>query len=192
MRIAINPNKSLFMKKVVILFIVSFCFVTLFAQHISFVGIQLGQSEQVVDRMLRQKGFQYVGVNNVMQTKMYNGTFWKFQDTRLNTEVEDGRVTAITLCPAYDRYNQMSDFTYLVSSLDKKYGNHKAISSFFKASDLAGNDGYYWKTSGGYIVSYYAYNSITGKILISIDYLDRTNKRIVLESGRKRNTDDDL
>ena len=180
------------MKKVVILFIVSFCFVTLFAQHISFVGIQLGQSEQVVDRMLRQKGFQYVGVNNVMQTKMYNGTFWKFQDTRLNTEVEDGRVTAITLCPAYNTYNQKSDFTNLVQSLDKKYGRHRLISDFFKVSDLAGTDGFYWIISGGYIVSYYAQNSITGKILISIDYLDRTNKRIILENGRRRNTNNDL
>lgn len=180
------------MKKSVMLFVLSFFVMNLFAQHISFVGIQLGQSEEVVDRMLRQKGFQYVGVNNVMQTKMYNGPFWEYQEIRLNTVVENGKVTAIEMCPAYDIYYQMSDFTHLVNSLDIKYGHHKLISDYFKVSDLAGTNGYYWIVNGGFIVSYYSQNSITGKLLISIEYLDTTNKRIVLEKGRKRNTENDL
>ena len=162
------------------------------SKHISFLGIQLGQSESVIDRMLQQKGFRYVGVNNVMLTKMYDGTFWKYQDTRLNTEVENGRVTAISVSPSYKLYDKISDYNNLVHNLDNKYGRHKHVSNFFKSSDIAGNNGFYWKLSGGYIVIYYSKNPITEKIIISIYYLDNTNQRVILENGSKRNTDFDL
>ena len=180
------------MKKYYLLLLLLFVFTNLSAQHISFMGIKLGQSEKVVDRMLLQKGFRYVGKNNVMYTKMYDGTFWNFQNTRINTEVENGKVTTISLCPSPELYNKISDFNYLVQGLDKKYGKHRLISDFFKVSNLAGNYGYYWKVSGGFIVTYYATNSITGDILICIDYIDNTDKRIILERGRMRNTDNDL
>ena len=180
------------MKKYLILLAFLMSFISLYSQHLSFMGIPLGQSENVVDRMIRQKGFKYVGVNNVMLTKMYDGTFWKFEDTRLNIEVENGKVTAITLSPSFRIYNKISYFNSLVSGLDSKYGNHRQIADFFKSSDIAGNKGYYWKVSGGFVVAYYAKNEITGEVLISLDYLDNTNKRIILEKGRNRDTSNDL
>lgn len=163
-----------------------------YSQHISFMDIQLGQSESIVDRMLQQKGFRYVGVNNAMLTKMYDGTFWKFQNTRLNTEVNNGVVTAIRISPSYEIYDKISYFNDLVYNLDRKHGSHRNISDFFKSSDIAGRNGFYWRVSGGYIATYYAKNPITEKIIISIDYLDNTDKRIILESGSKRNTNNDL
>lgn len=175
-----------------LLLVLSFVFANLYAQHISFMGIQLGQSENVVDRMLKQKGFRFVGINNVMFTKMYDGTFWRFQNTRLNTEVENGKVTAITLCPSYEIYNRPSDFNNLVSNLDKKYGKHHNISNFFTSGRYVREKGYYWRVTGGYIVSYYAQNEYTREIIISIDYLDNTNKEIIYLLGRKRNTENDL
>ncbi len=180
------------MKKYLMLITFLFGFISIHAQHISFMGIQLGQSERVVDRLIRQKGFRFVGINNVMLTKMYDGTFWHFEDTRLNTEVENGKVTAISLSPSYRIYNQMSSFNSLVSGLDRKYGNHRPIADFFTSSDFADRKGYYWKATGGFVVAYYAQNELNGEILISIEYLDNSNKQVIIEKGRKRDRSNDL
>ncbi len=180
------------MKRIIFVIVVLFGFCYCSAQHLSFMGIQLGQPERTFDRMLRQKGFQYVGTNNVMLTKMYQGTFWKFKNTTINTEVENGRVTSVLVGPSEHIYNKMSDFNNLVRNLDAKYRKHYQISSFFKNSFLADRDGYFWKAPGGYIVAYYSRYSGSSNIMISIEYMDRTNKIVVLENGRNRNTDDDL
>jgi hypothetical protein len=180
------------MKKFILLVFASIAFTNIYAQRLSFIGIQLGQSEEIVDRMLRQKGFKYLGINNVMLTKMYNGRFWKYEDTTINTEVENGKVTGIRVGPSHELYTKMSDFDNLVRNLDKKYGRHYLISNFFKYSDLADDKGFYWKNSGGYIIAYYVKNPVTNKIVISMRYLDKTNKLILLEQGCRRNTNDDL
>ena len=178
------------MKKYLIIIVLFFCAFNIYGQHISFMGVQLGQSESVIDRMLRQKGFRYVGVNNVVGTRMYNGKFWKFEDTTINTEVESGKVTGILVGPSYKLYTRVSDYNNLVQNLNKKYGKGHPISNFFKYSDIARNSGLYWKISGGYIVAYYTTYTKTHEI--KLYYLDNSNKRILLEKGRRRNTNDDL
>lgn len=179
------------MKK--LLFLLVFLPSFVFGQnHLSFMGIRLGQSENAFCQKLKSKGFQYVGVNNVMHTKMFEGTFWKFQDTRINVERENGSATSVLVGLSVKAYNSIDNFTDLVKGFDKKYGKHHSISVFFKVSEMAGNNGYYWKVNGGYIATYYDKNPINNEIMIGIRYMDNTNCRIILENGRRRNTNDDL
>ena len=169
-----------------------FC-VTLNAQHLSFMGIQLGQQESTFDRMLKGKGFRYVGINNARFTRMYKGEFWRFGEVTINTESEENKVTSVFILSPYGAYLKMPDFNLLVHSLDEKYGKHHPISSFFKYSEFSDDTGFYWKTPGGYIVTYYLrYPTNYEQIMISIYYLDNTNHRIVQERGNKRNKDNDL
>lgn len=180
------------MRKYFVFITLLFGFTSMCAQHISFMGIQLGQSEKNIESQLLKKGFQYVGRNNVMYTKMYEGKFWKFENTRLNTIVEDGKVTAISLCPSPRIYNQIPDYTNLVFSLDKKYGKHHVVSRSSKSPELAVNQDFFWIVAGGAIVTNYAQNEITGDIIICINYYDKTNSQMILGAGRNRDTDNDL
>lgn len=181
------------MKRFFICYLFMMCVVNLNAQHISFLGIQLGQSESNVDRLLRQKGFTLEKkVNGYFYARRYKGDFWKFEDVAVNTIVDNGLVTGISACPSPFKYNSISYYNDVVKNLDRKYGRHFPISSFFKYSEYADKKGYYWRVKGGYIVTDYVYSSDGEMVLIDIVYLDNTNRDIILEHGKKRRTDDDL
>lgn len=180
------------MRKYLLLITFLFGFESIYAQHISFMGIQLGQSGKTVDRMLLQKGFKYDGNVTYSQNKRYKGPFWIFDEVIMSSEIENGKVTAINISPIIGTYEQMSDYNYLIRNLDKKYGRNHPISQYFKYSDIADNEGNYWKVSGGYIVAYYVNKPYSEKIMIYLCYIDNTNKRILLEQGRKRNKNNDL
>ena len=182
------------MKKYLLLLTLLFGFKSLYAQHISFMGIQLGQSEKIVDRMLLQKGFVHPTLNGNILPTSYKGAFWKYQDSRLYTEVEDGKVTSVQVWPPYE-CNKMSDYNSLVRNLDNKYGRHYNIKYVFTHdNDFTSTDGgACWLVTGGFIVVYYVYNpGNRNEIAFRIRYIDKTNKRVILEKGRKRNTDNDL
>jgi len=179
------------MKRYLILLAFSLSFINLYSQHLSFLGIQLGQSEAAIDRQLQQKGFQYAGVNNYALTKKYIGKFWIYPYTILNTEVENGKVTSILVGPDPDVYVKISDFDHLVNNLDKKYGSHQNIFNLFKNSFYC-EKGYSWRVKGGYIAAFYSINPVTNKIIMSIRYMDNTNSRVVLGKGKKRDTSNDL
>ena len=170
----------------------SFCFVNLFAQHISFMGIQLGQSERIVDRMIRQKGFTFDGHIRYTDNMRYKGPFWKYEEVILSTHVDNNKVTEIVLSPTLGTYETKFDFNNLVNNVDKKHGKHHPISNFFHYSDFAKYDGYYWRVAGGYIVTYYVKKPVGDELMIYLHYIDYTDKQILLENGRKRNTNDDL
>ena len=182
------------MKRIIAFIVTVFVCANLFAQHISFMGIQLGQSELAFDRKLKEKGFHYCGINNAKLTRMYEGKFWRFAEVTVNVESEEDKVTSVFVgTPYIDANYKMTDYNLLVHYLDEKYGTHHPISNFFKYSDISGQSGFYWKTAGGYIVAYYFhYPTDYERILISLRYMDNTNHRVLLERGNKRNTENDL
>lgn len=180
------------MKKSLILITFLFAFINMHAQHISFMGIHLGQSGNVVHNFLLQKGFNFDGDISFTQNKRYRGPFWIFNDVVLSTEIESNKVTAINISPTFNTFDRISDYNNLVRNLDKKYGKHYPISNFFKYSYIADNEGYYWKVSGGYIVVFYSERVNTDKIMIFLSYMDYTNKIIRFEIGRNRNKNNDL
>ncbi len=180
------------MKKELICLLLFVCSVNLQAQHVTFVGIRLGQSVSVIDRLLKQKGFEVDEVIKAYYHTRYKGDFWKYKDVAINTMVDNGIVTGISASPSPYRYGSISDYNDLVTNLDRKYGRHHNISSFFKHSDFADHDGYYWRIQGGYIVASYCYNADRSRVLFSVDYLENNNRIIVYELAKKRNTQNDL
>lgn len=179
-------------KKLLLLFVFSFTLLDLFGQHISFLGIPMGQSESVFDKKLRQKGFVYKGINNVFETRMYDGTFWNYRNTRINVEYENGKATSVNVGPNEKIYNSISEFNKLVSSLDKKYGKHHPKENLFTHFLFYLGTGYYWKVTGGYIVASRISTDDPSKIMIMIYYLDNTSHYVIYELGQRRNTSNDL
>lgn len=163
----------------------------LFAQHISFIGIPLGQTERIFVRSLQQKGFKYA--SNTYQSKWYDGPFWNYKEARVMLEVENGKVTSVS---AYHKnpnlYNRLSDFNNLVNGLSKKYGKRHNLFDYFTKDDFYVTNGYYWKVSGGYVVASYSLNEMTGSIIFDVRYVDNSNSIISLKRGRSRNRAGDL
>ncbi len=156
---------------------------SIYAQHISFMGIQLGQSVSIVDRSLRQKGF--LRENNHASQKMYiySGEFWKYKNVSISCYSEDGKVNSISVSPEKDSplsgfpTNRFSkeDYNNLIKNLTKKYG---------KYSTKKGLD-YTWELEGGEITASYYKESIY------IHYTDRTSPDYI-RKHQKRNKENDL
>lgn len=175
------------MKKFVILFVVSFCVVTLFAQHLSFLGIPLGQSQATIDQLLRQKGFKYVG-EAYEPAHMYEGAFWIYTKVSILARTDKGKVTEIIVTPSNNLYNKKTDLNNLVSNLNKKYGKYYSIEDEFNGHLVS----YNWVVKGGCIQVTYSPNSI-GEIYLSLRYIDYSSRLYTNPTAPKnRNTRDDL
>ena len=179
------------MKRFLLLSLAFIFALNLFAQHISFMGIQLGQPVSNIDRMLVNKGFVFKRMIDDVR-KSYDGNFWIYNKVNLSYYVDNGIVTTIYLSPVLGTFDKMSDYNNLVYNLDSKYGKHYPVSNFFKYSTIANNKGYYWNVSGGYIVVTYVNKPNSDEIFYTLEYVDYTNSRILLEKARRRNTNNDL
>lgn len=159
-----------------------FC-VTASAQHITFLGIQLGQTEATTDKLIRLKGFNYVG-RAYEPANIYEGAFWIYKNSNLLARTYKGKVTEIIVTPNSYQYNQEADFYTLVKNLNKKYGKYCATT----------NNGliltYIWKIKGGCIEASKA--GRTSKISLSIRYIDYSSiyyKNPKDSYNRNRNND---
>ena len=160
----------------------------LHAQHISFLGFQLGQTKEITDRLLRQNGFEYSGWSRYDNDYLYNGDFWIYCETRLRVTVEGGLVTAIQIEIPKEKYNKMADFNKLLNNLNSKYGkiySKESISKYFYF--------YYWKVKGGYVMaSYFKKSDFEDDIGFSLSYIDCTNKtykKPIVTKKRNKNND---
>lgn len=141
------------MKKILVLFFVLGCIIHIYAQHISFVGIPLGRSQEIVDRDLRKKGFKYIQ-EAYEPAHMYEGAFWIYPKVSVLARTHKKKVTEIIVHPM-DSY---SDPQLLIKHLNKKYGKYKSIE----------------KTA---ILTSYNWSLLYGNVQVTID---RTNQYISL------------
>lgn len=156
----------------------------LIAQHISFLGIRLGQSEMIVDKALQEKGFKYQGMNVFGQKRMYEGPFWNFDKTIINLSSENGVATDVCVFPVGSFFQY--DYDALVRALDNKYGEHQSAHNLFQGILLWFVDlEYYWKTDGGYIVTSIVHKEAPNEneMSISIYYLDNTSTNVLQVRG---------
>ena len=98
------------------------CVIHTYAQHISFVGIPLGRSQEIVDRDLRKKGFKYIQ-EAYEPAHMYEGTFWIYPKVSVLARTHKEKVTEIIVHPV-DSY---CDPQKLIKHLNKKYGKYKSM-----------------------------------------------------------------
>ena len=174
-------------KKFLLLIVFILGIENIYAQHISFMGIQLGQSVNVVDRLLRQKGFKLEGDAPRYRINTYTGDFWSFKEATLRTGCENGIVTEILISPK-GMVIKKDVFSELIKSLDKKYGNH-----FIADDPYLDNTSkkYCWKLKGGHIFVTESLSS--GKIGAYLGYVDKTSRTpIPVKKGYKRDTNNDL
>lgn len=178
-------------KKLFFFLLLLTCASSISAQHISFAGIKLGQSESVVDRNLRQKGFAFQGINNVFLSRMYEGAFWNYDKSWINLYSENGIATGVLVSPQGVYYH--SNYNKLVKALDKKYGKHYNASGRFNMY-LLGDERlqYYWKVAGGYIVTYCLDKENSNQVSFAIYFLDNLSNYVTKERGRSRNRSNDL
>ena len=107
------------MKRFLLLSLAFIFALNLFAQHISFMGIQLGQPVSNIDRMLVNKGFVFKRMIDDVR-KSYDGNFWIYNKVNLSYYVDNGIVTTIYLSPVLGTFDKMSDYNNLVYNLDSK------------------------------------------------------------------------
>ena len=173
------------MKKNALIFFFLCVFANLYAQHINFMGIPLGQTKDVTDHLLRQNGFKYEGYSG--NGPLYKGDFWIYNGIRLRLTVEGRFVTAITVEILDKKYKKKEEFNKLVNNLNSKYGkiySKKNISQYFYF--------YYWKVKGGFISADYflnEYKNFEGFSLSYIDYTNKTFEKPVVVKKRNKNND---
>ena len=149
------------------------------AQHIEFMGIQLGQPRDVVNHLLVRKGYTYIGGSDTFD--LFNGRFWELRNVSLNAYHDFGKVTYIKITPIDDC--TWSKYNKLLASLKKKYGKPVRSSGGYVKSTL-------WKVKDGHI-EVIAIGTDDNLITFSISYIDRTS--ISKAIGNKSKTiDDDL
>ena len=165
-----ESQRTIIMKKCIILFFMTCVFANTFAQHIDFMGIPLGQPMKTFDRSLRAKGFTSDGESRVPNLHHYKGEFWRYEITYLIVEEENGRASRVVVAPLR---SNISDLNSLVNSLTKKYGRYTTKNG----------DEYVWKLRGGEIRAEY-YRGI------GIYYTDRTSS--IFYRKYQRNYEDDL
>ena len=165
------------MKRNLLLLFMIYVSANAFAQHINFMGIQLGQPVEVVHNILIKKGLSMYGKNK------YNGTFWKFENSDFTLNTKNGRVTSVNVNMDINRYRTIDDFNNLVKNLNSKYGKYYAerVKNDIKVKE------YYWKVTGGYIMAYYLIPTCFG-----IQYIDSSDKTFIPPIVNKRNSDNDL
>ena len=161
------------MKRVIFSIMLAFCVLNIYSQHISFMGIKLGQPIGVIDRSLQQKGFLRENNYGSQSLFIYSGEFWKFKEARLLVFTNDGIVTAIDVRTTPKLYPGTT-FNNLVKSLNDKYGKYDIRKS---------NDYYIWKMEGGVIEVNYEKE-------ISVLYMDRTNTDYIRKYKNHNEMDD--
>ena len=160
----------------------------LYAQHISFLGIQLGQSETVTDRLIRQRGFDYIG-RAYEPANMYEGTFWMYKTVGILARTYNSKVTEIIVTPKSSIYNKTEDFNKLINGLNKKYGkNYTKVNKPYLIA-------YVWIVNGGSIeaTKFHNIGNENRGITISLRYIDKSS--ILYKNPRmsyKRNKANDL
>ena len=87
------------MKKYLLLITFLFGLESIYAQHISFMGIQLGQDVSIVDRSLREKGFWRENNYGVESMYIYSGEFWKYKKASVIFCSLNGKVDEISVHP---------------------------------------------------------------------------------------------
>ena len=169
------------MKKLLFGLLFTFACVNMNAQHISFLGIQLGQSQATIEQSLKQKGFKYVG-ESIDYTHIFKGAFWIYQNVTLVPRTHKGKVTEIIVSPSDKLYNRKSDFNNLINNLNKKYGNFHSIEKPYSTIS------YNWYVKGGCIQAN-CFNRMDGSISITIRYIDYTSIYYVNPQRNDRGND---
>lgn len=166
------------MKRSLLLSLFAFCAMNLCAQHISFLGIELGQPLPIIDKQLRQKSF-YLTWSDKRIGASYKGRFWNYTDANVSARIERGNVTWIMVELPVSKKTPMTIFNNIVSNISKKYG---------KCQSKYSNKNYYvWKVNGGCINAHYYYSDNSYRIM----YCDRTSS-IYMKHFYERNYNDDF
>ena len=173
---SINITK---MKRCLLVLVLLLSLGNLYAQHIEFMGIQLGQPRDVVNHMIVRKGYRFVGSCDTFD--LFTGRFWNFKNVSLSAHHDFGKVTCITI-HVNDKTN-WSDKDKLVASLKKKYGSPIGSEPGPFNSEI-------WKVNGGHI-RINAFGFSKDEVDISIDYIDRTSIGNAI-NDKGRTIDDDL
>lgn len=147
-----------------------------YAQHMTFIGIPLGQSQETVDRALKQKGFKYTG-EALEPAHMYEGPFWIYPKVTVLARTYNRKVTEIIVTIN----DQNADAQQLIRNISKKYGKYKSIDKglFW--------DSYNWSARYGNV------QVTINSTFLTVRYIDNTSRYYVNHSGsRNRNRNDDL
>lgn len=166
------------MKKLLLLLLFTFVCVNLDAQHIEFCGIPLGQPFSTIDRFFRQKGYSKL-VYPSSEMVSYKGKFWKFEDTQISAWIEDDWTVSMVTVSVF---SQVSVYNSLVNNYRQKYGksSFKRDGTYYKHS---------WRVKGGRINATCNKELKSNKVLIHIEYIDRTSRNY---NPQKHNPNDDL
>lgn len=160
------------------------------AQHLSFMGIQLGHDEKTFIQSIKAKGFKF-HMNHFAVGNVYKGDFWKFMDCSLcyfkgyDFETGSHYIESVHIIASKQDVPEVSPALYrqLVNSFDSKYGRHHNVAEYMSKY----SEGYMWIRPEGFIVTELDYKSIEG-LTISIDYLDNScpNAKEARERIKKR------
>ena len=162
------------MSKIVLLLGLLLYFSTTYAQHLSFMGIQLGQDEKVFVQSIKAKGFKFK--KKVPLGDVYEGDFWKLMDCELfyfqgsNLATGFNYIESVHIIATKQNVPEVSPTLYkqLVSNMDSKYGKHYNVTDYISTY----TSGYLWIKHGGYIVTQLD-DGLEG-LTISINYLDNS------------------
>ena len=115
------------MKRIFLLFLLV-CSTNVYAQHIVFKGVALGQHYSVLGRTLLNDGFElaFDGTNPLDNCKIrqnyWKGDYWEFKDVSISVDSNlGGTLLSVSVWGMTATPGQLS---LLVSNLDKKYGTH--------------------------------------------------------------------
>ena len=178
------------MKKIIFVLLL-ICSGHLYASHIAFKGIALGQHYSIIGEALINDGFElaYDGENpldnNKIRQNYWHGDYWEFKDvcitidSNLNGIVLSANVWGMTATPG--------QLSLLVSNLDKKYGKHITTNKVKTSNHNALK--YIWRTKNGNVeVTRWGDAKENGFWGLIIDYIDAPEvKNRANEAARKRN-----
>lgn len=178
------------MKKIFLLFLLV-CSTNLYAQHIVFKGVALGQHYSVLGRTLLNDGFElaFDGTNPLDNSKIrqnyWKGDYWEFKDVSISVDSNlGGTLLSVSMWGMTATPGQLS---LLVSNLDKKYGTHTTTTKLKTSNHNALK--YVWRTKNGNVeVTRWGDANKNGFWGLIIDYVDAPEvKNRANESARKNN-----
>ena len=159
--------------RILISVIILLNFLAVSAQHLSFMGIPLGQDEKIFIQSIKEKGFR-LHIKGTAAGDVYRGDFWKFMDCSLcffngyNFTNGSHYTESVHIIASKQNVPEVSPALYgqLVNTLDSKYGKHHNATEYMSGY----RDGYLWIRPEGFIVSE-LYSGLEG-LTITISYYD--------------------
>lgn len=157
------------MKKFFMVLIVTIASISIKAQHLAFMGVNMGQDLNSFCSLLQQKGLNnlYAGTNAYGDWKTFEGTFWEYDKTTILVR-QSPDCSTVTEVIVYDIRTNQRDYDRLISNMSKKYGRYLLKPNDFYEKSCV------WKTAKGNVtVNRTKYAKDDYKCGIEIIYADK-------------------